>query len=97
MANLKSEIWIFQRSNALKNCKETNTLLYEITYKIVRHIIMVNPSLSFSLSCIFPLGNRIVTGLVLSNSHELLHVQRFELDPEVPQKALLTATSKNDT
>jgi hypothetical protein len=91
---MKAAIWTFQRSNALKNCKETEILLYEmLIYKIVSRIIMFSP-LHLSLSCTFPKGNRIITSFLLNDSHKFLHVQRFELDPEAPKKALLTTTSK---
>jgi hypothetical protein len=94
---LKSKIWTFQRSNALKNCKETETLLYEmLIYKIGRYIIVAYPSLKYNLSCTFPKGNGIITGLVLDRFSQLVHIERFGLDPKAPTKVWLAIT-KNRT
>jgi hypothetical protein len=58
---------------------------------------MDNPSLNFSLSCIFPKGNWIISIFILNCSYKPMRVQKAELDPKAPKKVLLIATPKDET
>jgi hypothetical protein len=64
-----------------------------LIYKIARHII-ITTSLNWDVTCTFPEGNGTIIASVSNYPHELLHVQRVELDPEAPKQAQLTITSK---
>jgi hypothetical protein len=86
-------IWIFQRSNVLKTCKEIETILHRmLIYKIIRYIIMIYPFWNRSLSRRFPSGNWYIDVLLAWRDHEFAEARRFKLDSEAPTKVSLTTT-----
>ena len=77
-------IWIFQCSNALKICKETDRILHRmLIYEIVRYIM--DPMGKFRLSCTFPsrIGSINVTVIWERWPNEVF---KFELNPETSIK-----------
>jgi hypothetical protein len=98
VADLKSEIWTFQRSDVLKSCKETEITLHRMLIcKIARHIIILGTTFNCNLICTFPSGNGYIDVVLTWKGGGFAKVRRFKFDPEAPTKASLTIDPENET